>query len=34
MSERAAAVGGTVEAGSVPDGGFAVRAKLPTQTPA
>lgn len=36
MRERAAALGGTVEAGSRPDGGFRVRARIPltgTRTP-
>jgi signal transduction histidine kinase len=32
MRERAAAVGGTLEAGPSPSGGFAVRAELPTET--
>lgn len=31
MRERAAALGGTIEAGPRPDGGFRVRADLPVQ---
>jgi signal transduction histidine kinase len=31
MAERAASVGGTLEAGKTPDGGFAVRAALPVR---
>ncbi|MGB8945085.1 MAG: sensor histidine kinase, partial [Streptomyces sp.] len=32
MRERAAALNGTIEAGSRPDGGFRVTAVLPTRT--
>ena len=34
MHERARALGGTVEAGRAPDGGFRVTARLPTGVPA
>jgi hypothetical protein len=33
MTERAAVVGGELRAGPTPDGGFAVRARLPTELP-
>jgi signal transduction histidine kinase len=31
MRERAAALGGTAESGPAPDGGWVVRARLPTR---